>query len=42
MPETKAIIPIGTVQQRILFIRSEKVIVDADLAQFYGVPPASG
>jgi len=37
MSETKAIIPVGTVQQRILLIRSEKVIVDADLAKFYGV-----
>ncbi len=29
---------VGDVEQRILFIRGEKVILDADLAAFYGVP----
>jgi len=38
MPEKKAIVPVGKIEQRILFIRGEKVIVDADLAEFYGVP----
>ena len=28
----------GRIENRILLIRGEKVIVDADLAQFYGVP----
>jgi phage regulator Rha-like protein len=37
MAENKAIIPIGKIEQRILLIRGEKVIVDADLAEFYGV-----
>jgi len=38
MPEDKAIVPVGKIEQRILLIRGEKVIVDADLAEFYGVP----
>jgi hypothetical protein len=38
MPEKKAFVPIGKIEQRILLIRDEKVIVDADLAEFYGVP----
>ncbi len=38
MPPKKAIIPIGKIEKRILLIRGEKVIVDADLARFYGVP----
>lgn len=33
----KAIVPVGTIQQRIFLIRGEKVIIDADLAEFYGV-----
>lgn len=33
-----AVIKVGTIQQRILLIRGEKVIVDADLADFYCVP----
>ena len=37
MPEKKAIVPVGKIEQRILLIRGEKVIVDADLAEFYGV-----
>jgi galactokinase/mevalonate kinase-like predicted kinase len=37
MPKSKAIVPITTIQQRILFIRGKKVIIDADLAEFYGV-----
>ena len=38
MAKSKAIIKIGTIQQRILLIRGEKVIIDADLAEAYGVP----
>ena len=38
MPGKKAIIPVGKIEQRILLIRGEKVIVDADMAEFYGVP----
>ena len=38
MPEKKPIVPAGRIEQRILLIRDEKVIVDADLAEFYGVP----
>lgn len=32
-----AVIRVEEVQERILLIRGEKVIVDADLARFYGV-----
>ena len=38
MAKSKSIIRVGTIQQRILLIRGEKVIVDADLAEAYGVP----
>ena len=34
----KGIIRVGSIVQRILMIRGEKVIIDADLAEFYGVP----
>ena len=34
----KAVIPVGKIEQRILLIRNEKVIIDADLAAFYAVP----
>ena len=33
----KAMIPIERVERRILFIRGERVIVDSDLAELYGV-----
>jgi len=36
--KTKAVIAVGKIEQRILLIRGEKVIIDADLAEFYGVP----
>jgi hypothetical protein len=29
---------VGDIERRILLIRGEKVILDADLAAFYGVP----
>ena len=38
MAKPKSIVNVGKIQQRILLIRGEKVIVDADLAEFYGVP----
>ena len=37
MPTSKSLIPIETIQNRILIIRSQKVILDADLAEIYGV-----
>ena len=38
MSSKKAIVRVGHIEQRILLIRGEKVIIDADLAEFYGVP----
>lgn len=38
MPSKKAIIPVGHIERRILIVRGQKVIIDADLSQFYGVP----
>ena len=38
MAKSKSIVKVGKIQQRILLIRGEKVIIDADLAEFYGVP----
>ena len=37
MAKIKSVIKLGAIQQRILLIRGEKVIVDADLAEAYGV-----
>ncbi|HEY2292677.1 MAG TPA: ORF6N domain-containing protein [Thermoanaerobaculia bacterium] len=38
VPETAAVlVPVERVERRILFIRGEKVILDADLAELYGV-----
>ena len=37
MRSTKLAVRIDTIERRILIIRGEKVIVDADLAEFYGV-----
>jgi hypothetical protein len=37
MEKIKSIVKIGKIEQRILLIRGEKVIVDADLAEFYNV-----
>jgi len=34
----QALISSGTIQQSILVIRGERIIIDADLARFYGVP----
>lgn len=38
MDNEKSIVPVGKIENRILLIRGEKVIIDADLAGFYGVP----
>jgi len=37
MNEKRAIIPIGQIEERILLIRGQKVMLDADLAELYGV-----
>jgi ORF6N domain len=37
MNKSKSVIPLGEIENRILFIRGEKVIIDADLAEVYGV-----
>jgi hypothetical protein len=37
MTKSKAVVKVGQIQQRILLIRGEKVIIDADLAEAYGV-----
>lgn len=38
MSSAKAVVKMGSIQQRILLVRGVKVIIDADLAEFYGVP----
>ena len=38
MTRGQSIIPVGKIENRILLVRGEKVIIDADLAEFYGVP----
>jgi hypothetical protein len=38
MIEGKSVVPVGKIETRILLVRGEKVIIDADLAEFYGVP----
>lgn len=38
MSTSKPVVKVGQIQQRILLIRGEKVIIDADLAEAYGVP----
>lgn len=37
MVDEKSIVPVGKIENRILLVRGEKVIIDADLAEFYGV-----
>jgi len=37
MPKTTAIVPADRIESRILLIRGEKVILDSDLAELYGV-----
>jgi hypothetical protein len=36
MASKKAVIRVGKIEERILLIRGDKVIIDADLAEFYG------
>ncbi len=38
MAKSKSIVKVGNILQRILLIRGQKVMVDADLAAAYGVP----
>ena len=38
MPSAVEIVTVEAIEQRILLIRGEKIIVDSDLARFYGVP----
>jgi len=38
MSKKRAVIEVGAIQQKIFLIRGQKVIIDADLADFYGVP----
>lgn len=37
VPESRSVIPVEVIEKRILFIRDKKVVIDADLAEFYGV-----
>jgi hypothetical protein len=37
MGKTKVLVQVGKIEERILLIRGERVIIDADLAEFYGV-----
>ncbi len=37
MSETVSVIPAGRIERTILFIRGEKVMLDSDLAELYGV-----
>jgi len=37
MPTSKSLIPVEHIQSRILLIRGHKAIIDADLAELYGV-----
>lgn len=38
MKKSRAIVNVGKIQQRILLVRGVKVMIDADLAEAYGVP----
>ncbi len=37
MASNKSVVRLGDIQRRILLVRGEKVVLDADLAEFYGV-----
>ena len=37
MPKKKSIVPMKEIEQLILVIRGEKVMLDTDLAELYGV-----
>ncbi|KQC12511.1 MAG: hypothetical protein APR63_10855 [Desulfuromonas sp. SDB] len=41
MKKSEAVVRVGQIQQRILLIRGEKIIIDADLAEAYGVTTKS-
>jgi hypothetical protein len=41
MTKSQALVKIGKIQQRILLIRGEKVVIDSDLAEAYGVTTQS-
>ena len=34
----KAIVPVDVIEKKIILIRGQKVMLDADLAEIYGVP----
>lgn len=38
MEQNKSLVAVGRIENRILLIRGEKVLIDSDLAEFYGVP----
>jgi hypothetical protein len=38
MANKKSMIPVEAIERRILLIRSQKIMLDSDLAQLYGVP----
>lgn len=38
MPRTKNLVPIERIERSILLIQGQKVILDIDLAELYGVP----
>jgi hypothetical protein len=38
-PSENSIVPIGLITQKIYFVRSARVMLDADLARLYGVSP---
>jgi hypothetical protein len=37
MPKTQAIVPVERIESRILLVRGQKVMLDSDLAELYGV-----
>lgn len=39
MSESKAVMPVGRIEQAIIMIRGEKVMLSTDLARLYGVEP---
>ena len=38
MPEKESVVPIERIERMIVLIRGQKVMLDADLAELYGVP----
>jgi hypothetical protein len=37
MPSKKTIVPVGCIENRIVLVRGGKLVINADLARFYGV-----